>query len=220
MKLRKYQKEFLRFIGNLILYTAINLLAKTLRLTLVNNAPIKESIAKGEHFVLAFWHGTMFFPWYYHRNQEMLGLTSQSKDGDVLARLLKKWNYKVMRGSSSKGGDVALGIMVDFARFEGAVAVTPDGPRGPRHKMKAGAVITAKKGFVPLYLLGVGYSKKITLKNWDKFEIPKPFSEVKMVYSNRIKIDKDLSFDETSAKILECEELLNKLQEEAGRFKN
>ena len=212
MKLKEYQKETLRFIGNHLLFFAVTLLCKTLKVTVENDRMVGELQKKGTHFILAFWHGTMFYPWFYHRNQGFLGLTSQSKDGDLLAKLLQKWNYRVMRGSSSKGGEIALGIMVDYAKFDGSVAITPDGPRGPRHKLKAGVVVSAKKSGAPVILLGVGYSNKYKLKNWDAFEIPKLFSTVKLVYSDPINIDKDLDYDGTSKKIDWCETKLNELQ--------
>ena len=114
---------------------------------------------------------------------------------------------------------MALGIMVDYAKNESSIAVTPDGPRGPARKLKAGAVITAKKSGLPLVLVGIGFQKKRKLlKSWDKFEIPLPFSKTKVIYSDPIKIDKGLSYEETSKIIEECEKKLNELQEEASKF--
>ena len=98
------------------------------------------------------------------------------------------------------------------------LAITPDGPRGPVYKMKAGAVITAQKSNVPLVLVGIGIKRKKILKSWDKFEIPAFFSKAKIVYSNPIFFKNDLSYNETSDMIIFCENKLNELQEEAGRF--
>ncbi len=162
----------------------------------------------------------MLFSWFLHRGKNFTALISKSKDGELLARILKHWKYNVIRGSSSKGGDLALGIMVDCARNGECVVLTPDGPRGPAHKMKAGAVITAKKSNVPLVFLAVGYRKKRILKSWDNFEIPKFFSDVKVVYSEPIYINSRLSFDETSALIHQGEKVLNQLSLEADNFGN
>ncbi len=148
----------------------------------------------------------------------LLAIISQSQDGDLLAKILRKWNYKVVRGSSSKGGEVALQIMIDHAKQECPVAITPDGPRGPNFKMKAGAVITAKKSGVLLVLVGAGYKSKLKLHSWDNFEVPFPFSKVQLIYSEPIMIDGNLSRDETSNVILECEKKLNELQIQAQRF--
>ncbi|MDP3148430.1 MAG: lysophospholipid acyltransferase family protein [Ignavibacteria bacterium] len=218
MKLRKQYQSFLRFIGNYVLYILIQTLCKTLRIQTIGSESINSLIIEKKNFVLAFWHGTMVIPWFAHRNLKLLAIISQSQDGDLLAKILRKWNYKVVRGSSSKGGEVALQIMIDHAKHECAVAITPDGPRGPNFKMKAGAVITAKKSGVPLVLVGAGYKSKLKLHSWDNFEVPLPFSKVQLVYSEPILIDKNLTRDETSKIIFECEDKLNELQKRAQDF--
>jgi len=218
MKLRKQYQSFLRFIGNYVLYILIQTLCKTLRIQTTGSESINSLIKEKRNFVLAFWHGTMVIPWFAHRNLKLLAIISKSKDGDLLAKILRKWNYNVVRGSSSKGGNVALQIMIDHAKHECPVAITPDGPLGPNFKMKAGAVITAKKSEVPLVLVGVGCKSKRKLHSWDNFEVPFPFSKVQLVYSEPILIDKNLSYDETSKMILQCEEKLNELQKKAQEF--
>ena len=218
MKAKEARREILRFFGNHFLALMVGVLCKTLKFNFINKEAIKKLDDEKKNFVLAFWHGTMIIPWYIHRNKNFVALTSKSKDGDMLANLLKHWNYTVVRGSSSKGGNVALGIMVDYARNKSSIAITPDGPKGPIHKLKPGAVITAKKSNVPLVLMGIGVNKKKILKSWDKFEIPKLFSKVKVVYSDAIYIDNSLSFEDTSKVIYECEAKLSQLQDEAESF--
>jgi lysophospholipid acyltransferase (LPLAT)-like uncharacterized protein len=183
----------------------------------MNGEAISNLVHEKKNFVVAFWHGSMMIGWFLHRNGNTAALVSQSKDGDVLTAILEKWNYKVVRGSSSTGGSDALAAMIFLMREDYSLAITPDGPRGPICKMKAGAVITAKKSNVPLFLVGIGIKNKIILKSWDRFEVPKPFSKVAAIYSDPIFIDDSLSYDETNHKILECEDLLNKLQKDALR---
>ncbi|MBA4407353.1 hypothetical protein C0389_08770 [bacterium] len=215
MKLSDFQRNVLRYIGIRFASSAINFLLKTLRFTIINSDSIKSQIRENKNFVTAFWHGSMMIGWYLHRNGNMASLVSQSKDGDVLAAILKKWNYNVVRGSSSTGGGDALTAMIYLMRDDYSLAITPDGPRGPIYKMKAGAVISAKKSNAPLFLVGIGIKNKITLKSWDRFEVPIPFSKVVAIYSDPIFIDENLSYEETNQKILECEDLLNRLQKDA-----
>ncbi len=108
--------------------------------------------------------------------------------------------------------------MVDYAKNGYSIAITPDGPRGPEHKFKAGAVITAKKSGIPLVLMGIGIKSKKELKSWDKFQIPNPFSSIKVIYSDPVYVDSKLSYDETSNIIDECERILDELQKEAEKF--
>lgn len=215
MKLSGFQRDVLRYIGIRFASAAIRLLIKTLRIKIVNGGLVTNLIREKKNFVTAFWHGSMMIGWFINRNGNAAALVSQSKDGDVLASILGKWNYHVVRGSSSTGGADALATMISLMQKDYSLAITPDGPRGPICKMKAGAIITAKKSNVPLFLVGIGIKNKISLKSWDRFEVPKPFSKVLAIYSDPIFIAENLSYEETNQKIIECELLLNKLQRDA-----
>jgi len=218
MNTKQVKQDALRFFGSVVLKHSLDALCKTLRVSYKNKKVIDELRKQKQNYVLAFWHGTMLLPWFLHRDDGFAALTSKSKDGDLLAKQLKHWNYKVVRGSSSKGGDVALGVMVDLAKNGYSIAITPDGPRGPEHKFKAGAVVTAKKSNVPVVLIGIGIKSKKKLKSWDKFQIPNPFTNVKVIYSDPVYVDASLSYDETSKIIDECEKKLNELHKEAEKF--
>ena len=218
MKLKKAKQETLRFTGNIILNSMVSILCRSLRVSFKNKQALDELERQKKNYVLAFWHGTMLMPWYLSRNKNFSALISKSKDGELLSKLLKHWNFNVIRGSSSTGGDVALEIMIDFAKNDNSIAITPDGPRGPAHKLKAGAVITAKKSGLPLVLLGVAYKSKKLLKSWDSFQVPFFFTRANVVFSNPIYIDSKLSYEETSKIIERCEIELQKLQFEAEHF--
>lgn len=218
MKLKEIKQNILRFFGNLFLTTLVDLLCRSLRLNIINKEVVNKLDENNQNYVVAFWHETMLLPWFLHRSKRIAALTSKSKDGDLLAKQLKHWGYEVVRGSSSKGGDVALGIMIDYAKNDFSIAITPDGPRGPIHKFKAGAVITAKKSGVPLILLGIGFKKKKYLNSWDKFQVPYFFTKANVIYSDPIHVVQELSYDATSAIIADCESKLIELQSEAERF--
>jgi lysophospholipid acyltransferase (LPLAT)-like uncharacterized protein len=214
MKLSQRQKDILRFIGNRFAFIAINSLFKTLRIKIKNGENISKMNSSGGNYVVAFWHGSMGIGWYLHRDN-IAALVSQSKDGDILANILKKWNYHIVRGSSSNGGKEALSLMVELLNQKYSLAITPDGPKGPAAKMKAGVVVAAKRSSVPLFLIGIGIKKKYVMKSWDRFEIPKPFTKVNVVYSDPILISNAINSEEISSKIEEYENLLNELQKEA-----
>lgn len=218
MKLKKARQNSLRFIGQMFLANIVTALCKSLKIIKLNDEVINKLENGNKNYILAFWHGTMLLPWYLHGKPNFAALISKSKDGDLLSKILKHWNYEVVRGSSSTGGEIALAIMIDFAKNGYSVTITPDGPRGPYHKFKAGAVVTAKKSNVPLILAGVGYQKKKILSNWDKFEVPYFFCKSKIIYSEPIFIEANLSYEETSNVISNCENKLNELQREAQNF--
>lgn len=218
MNLKESERGILRFLGDHFLFYAISALCKSLKIKKHNYEVIENLDSKNQNYVLAFWHGTMLLPWYLHGASNFAALTSKSKDGDLLAKILRKWKYNVVRGSSSTGGDVALGIMIDYAKSKYSITITPDGPRGPRQKFKAGAVITAKKSNIPVVLAGVGFKRKKILSNWDKFEIPYFFTNARIVYSEPVYVNDNINYEETSAMISKCEEKLNELQTEAEKF--
>lgn len=218
MNLKKIKQDTLRFVGNYLLFGIVNVLCKTLKIKFINDDVINRIEKDNRYYVLAFWHGTMLVPWYLHRRKNIVALISKSKDGDLLAKILKNWKYQVVRGSSHIGGEVALGILVDYAKNKNSISITPDGPTGPPNKMKAGAIITAKKSGLPVILMSVGIKRKILLRSWDQFQIPKFFSQVNVIYSDPVYVSKNLSYEETSKVIEEYEIKLNEMQKQAESF--
>lgn len=215
MKNKKDKHNFLRKIGFVLLPFLIDILCKTLRVKVLNENYIEKLKNEKKNFVIAFWHGTMLYAWYYCRRNKIAALVSQSKDGELLTKILNKWKYNVVRGSSSMGGKEAINIMVNLAKENYIIAITPDGPKGPALEMKAGAVVTAKKSEIPLILMGVKYKRKKILNSWDKFQIPFPFTKCCIVFAEPIIIENQLTYEETNQIIKKCEIELNKITMEA-----
>jgi lysophospholipid acyltransferase (LPLAT)-like uncharacterized protein len=130
--------------------------------------------------------------WYLHRNKRYSCLVSMSRDGDILAEILTLWRYRVIRGSSSRGGKEARRIMEDEVRSGNVLVMTPDGPRGPRIEMKMGAVRTAQKTGAPLLPVRFFVRRSFILKSWDRFEIPAPFARITVRYLEPQLIDRAL----------------------------
>lgn len=161
------------------------------------------------NFVLAFWHGSMVIGWYIHRPHglvsRMHALVSQSKDGEILAAILDSWKYTLIRGSSHRGGKVAMQSMIDEVRNGARLVVTPDGPTGPPHIMKIGAVRAAQQAFAPLLIASINAKWKYCLKSWDRFEIPYPFSCVYVRYIGPFMIDPSLDGESLTQQAREIE---------------
>lgn len=132
--------------------------------------------------VIAFWHGDMLPVWKHFADTESVALISLSRDGGLLAQLVQRLGFETVRGSSSKGGSEALANMVDALRAGKRVLITPDGPRGPRHVMKHGAVIAAHRARVPLVLCRVNANWAAHGSNWDRFMIPLPFAAIELEF--------------------------------------
>ncbi|MGB9773420.1 MAG: tetraacyldisaccharide 4'-kinase [Bacteroidota bacterium] len=211
-------RRFLRYLGKYILWIVTWLLCKSLRVRVVNSRVLSSLESRGGKYVLAFWHGSMLYIWYRHRKHGLAALVSKSEDGEILAKTLQHWGYKVIRGSSSAGGHEAMDLMGDALRAGHALAITPDGPRGPCHVMKMGAVRLAQKAGVPLILCASKFRKRIVLRSWDRFEIPMPFSDGVLIYGEPVMIQPSLSGEALDAELRRIEKILCALDAEAQQL--
>ena len=202
-------REFLQKLGLIILPPFLDLLTRTLKIEIVN----EKSLQSG-NFVLMFWHGKMLAGWWLGRNKNFYAVVSQSKDGEILSRLLKRWNYRLIRGSSSKDSKEVMREMVDALKNNFSLAITPDGPRGPREEMKIGGLIAAVRAQKPVVLCGIVYEKKKIFNSWDKFELPKFFSKVKIRLSEPMLFPMGLANEEYENIRKELEKNLIELSEE------
>ena len=188
------------------LATIIDLLCRSLRMEFRNERPIQSFINGKKTFVIVFWHGSMFLGWWWMRKYHPAALVSQSKDGQHLSAVLQRWNFHLIRGSSSRGGKEAMESMVQAIQDGYNLCVTPDGPKGPVHIMKMGAVRAAQKTGVPLFILDVSLRHKKHLKSWDAFAIPYPFTTCILTASDPIFIEPTLSGDDLEEKRKSLEE--------------
>jgi lysophospholipid acyltransferase (LPLAT)-like uncharacterized protein len=175
-----------------ILSLAIPTLLKTLRVNILNEKPVTALLEGQKPFVLMFWHGSMLLPWWFMKKVQPSALISNSKDGQILAEILERWDYNVVRGSSSKGSKEAMEVMRRLIDYGHTVCITPDGPRGPRHELKMGGIRIAQTKNVPLVYCTVSYSKFSELKSWDSFQIPHVFGRACLSFSNPIMVSSEL----------------------------
>ncbi|MBK9247304.1 MAG: lysophospholipid acyltransferase family protein [Ignavibacteria bacterium] len=155
--------------------------------------------------IVAFWHGNMLAVWKFFAGKNAIGVTSLSRDGDALAGLLTSWKYKLIRGSSSVGGKEALDQITEAAQCN-VVLITPDGPKGPPHIFKPGAVVAASRSGSELVLCKVHISRKIIFKTWDSFEIPLPFTRIDLEFLPAIRISQSADREEIGKMLERCEE--------------
>jgi len=168
----------------------------TWRVRFYGRAFIDDLTAKKKPFVIVFWHGDMLMGWYFHRNRKYSSLVSMSRDGDLLAEILRQWKYTVIRGSSSKGGKDARARMEHLLRKGHVLVVTPDGPQGPRYEMKMGALRTAQKTGVPIVSVTFQVDRALFLNTWDKFTIPLPFTRIIVTYRAPEMVHPELNGDD------------------------
>ena len=144
----------------------------------------------GHQPILAFWHGRILAATPYFQHRGIVALASENFDGEWIARLLAKFGYAAARGSTSRGGAMALRQLVKQVKAHG-VAFTLDGPRGPAEVAQPGALWLAKATGNPLLPFHSEAASSWTLESWDRTQIPKPFTTVAMVIGKPIYVPRD-----------------------------
>ena len=141
-------------------------------------------------------------------------LISQHRDGEILSRVTFHLGYEMVRGSTRRGGVTALRRVLGDRRGL-HLAVTPDGPRGPRRHLSPGAVYLASRLGMPLVPVGLGFERPWRLPSWDRFAIPRPFSRSRVVWGPDIFVPEDLDRDGLEDFRQRVEQLLDRLTAEA-----
>ena len=156
-------------------------------------------------FILAFWHGQlMTFSYTWKINKKLNILASSHSDGRFgasIARYFKVNNIPI----SSDSSNLSLRPIFKILNSNNYIAITPDGPRGPKEKVSEGIIKIAKISKVPIIPVGFGSSKNFCLKSWDSFLITLPFSKCRIVWGDSITIPENLKDQEivTYKKIIE-----------------
>jgi lysophospholipid acyltransferase (LPLAT)-like uncharacterized protein len=118
--------------------------------------------------------------------RKLAALVSASKDGALLAAVLGRFGVEQVRGSSSRRGPQALLELSSHAKRGYDLAVTPDGPRGPRYIVQNGVIALAQVTGLPIIPVTCNTQRKICLKSWDGFQIPLPFSRCELILNEPI----------------------------------
>ena len=163
----------------------------------VGEENIQNLVSKNKSFILVTWHGKVLAVFKYFANKNYIGLASKSKDGSLIVDVGIKMGYKFVRGSSGKGGSEAYKDMIKLLQKPSIqLIITPDGPTGPEHIPKPGAVRLARESGVPIVPVIGHASKSWKFQNWHTFYISKPFSRTKMVIGDPIYFDAEQSVEE------------------------
>ncbi len=149
--------------------------------------------ARGVPILFALWHGRMFLSIQAHRREGIVTMASQSKDGEIIALWLERNGYRVVRGSTTRGGSQALREMVRHVRSGRHAALTVDGPKGPPRLVQPGAVQLARLTGAWVLPITSSSSRPRFLASWDRYLLPLPFSRNVVAYGEPFPIEQDVS---------------------------
>lgn len=126
----------------------------------------------------AFWHENLLFLASIPVRAELRVMISQHGDGELIAQVIRHLGIKTVRGSTTRGGAAAMLEMMEHAERRAHLAVTPDGPRGPRRRAQLGVIYLAARTGMPIVPYGMAYERAWRARSWDRMAVPWPFSRV------------------------------------------
>ncbi|MFT7485166.1 MAG: lysophospholipid acyltransferase (LPLAT)-like uncharacterized protein [Candidatus Paceibacteria bacterium] len=160
--------------------------SRSWKVQIIGQENLDSAPGEGGGYFMSLWHGRMLIGLPYYGGTGYQVLVSQSADGDISERLLKSFQYRVIRGSSSKGGARALRAMLAALRNGDVLVITPDGPRGPRHSMNPGLAWMAKATGYGVVPCGFAADKAWSANSWDQLTVPKPGARVVFAYGEPV----------------------------------
>jgi lysophospholipid acyltransferase (LPLAT)-like uncharacterized protein len=165
-------------------FRLLKIWGRTLRYEIDDGAGIFGKPVR-ENYIGALWPNRLliiplvlrhFFP-----DRHGTALISASRDGDLLADAIRRFDYDVVRGSSSRLGASAIRQLTEFLDSGRDVVITPDGPRGPAYELGPGIVFLAQRSGAAVLPMNIEYSSCWRVKSWDRFIVPRPFARIRMI---------------------------------------
>ncbi len=164
------------------------LLGRTWRVRVYGRGALLARRPDDARVVVALWHGQILPLLWAHRQPTGV-IISEHRDGEIIAQIVEQFGFDSIRGSTSRGGARALLECVKVLRQGADIAITPDGPRGPRHSFAPGALVVAYRAKTSMVPLVAHVDRAWRLGSWDHFEIPKPFARVTVLYDTPLPVE-------------------------------
>ncbi|MFP4016405.1 MAG: lysophospholipid acyltransferase family protein [Halanaerobiales bacterium] len=205
------KREFKYWLISTIAYLLITISFKWTRISVYGREKLNY-LEQKTPVVYALWHGKLWLASYFFKDDDCIVLASQSRDGEYISRVLEKLGFRLVRGSSSRGGGRALLKLIRKLRKGNSAIITPDGPRGPRCKAKPGAVYLQEKSDAAIIPIGIAIKNKKILGSWDRLVLPYPGSRAVIFYGDPLYLPEDISIEERSELL---ENAINETQQDA-----
>jgi len=179
-----------------------------------------DSLIKSEKpFIIAFWHGRLLMiPPFAPNKLDINVLISNHNDGELIARVMEHFNYTMIRGSTGKDAMKAFKNILRTIKRGSIVAITPDGPKGPRMRIGGNIIKIAQMTAVPVIPFTFSINNGRPLRSWDRFLLAKPFGKGVFVYGKPFEVKKQWNDEELKKAGLELENRLNNITKQADEI--
>jgi hypothetical protein len=196
---------------------AVGVLRRAWRIRLHEPAGLFQSVRhRGHRVMVAFWHRHLLTLLAAYRGLPFCVPVSEHRDGEYISWIMERCGFLAVRGSSTRGAIKLLRNLTAVSKQGWNVAVTPDGPRGPRYSVKPGFVMLARRAGLPVYPVGVAVSRAWEFNSWDRFLIPKPGARISVFVGDVIGPDR-IESEEPSALCGALKQRLEEANERAAR---
>jgi lysophospholipid acyltransferase (LPLAT)-like uncharacterized protein len=195
---------------------ALEAILATCRIRTIGEENYRPFWNAGQPTVFVLWHGRLLPCTYHHRGQGVVTLVSRHRDGEYIARIVERWGFFPVRGSSSRGGLEAVRELIRFVRRGRSLAITPDGPRGPREVMKLGPLLVAQRTGAPVIPTECSASRAWFFGGWDRFLVPQPFSRITIHYGEPVFIPREAGEAELEGIARDIERRMAAMREALG----
>lgn len=177
-------------ILSFIAWLVVSVWSRTVSLRFVNAGVPERLRTEERNFIYAFWHGSMFLLLRAQQGSGIVIPVSESADGDIMAGVLGRFGYGIVRGSSSRNGHKALLKMVCGVRKGQTIGVAVDGPRGPIHQAKKGAAFLAGKMNIPIIpVVSAARRAMVVESTWEKLVLPLPFTTGLILFGEPVHVN-------------------------------
>ena len=143
------------------------------------------TLSLSQRLIGVAWHNRLLFlPLAIRRflpRRQGAALISASRDGAWYVKLVHRFKFDIVRGSSSRKGAAALLQLADYIAAGGDTVITPDGPRGPVYQLGGGTIFLAQKSGARILPMHLEYSSCWRLRSWDRFVLPRPFCKARFI---------------------------------------
>lgn len=188
-----------------LIQLTVNVLYKTCKIRIEGEQNMRDAIDSERPILLCSWHGRLMFAVHYVRIQKLKvwAIASTHDDSETLSKVLKRWGFGLIRGSSTRGWKNVITSMIRKLKSpKTIIALTNDGPKGPLQIAKSGSLQLARKANAHIIAFSGTASRYFELGSWDKFRLPKPFSTVVINISPSFEFPQKSLDNENDAQLL------------------
>jgi hypothetical protein len=198
-------------------YAYLRLLRASMRLEFRNREILQEARTRHGQYILVFWHSRLLMMPFVYPGNKIVVLASSHRDSEMLGRVLARFGVERARGSSTRGGVGGLRELLRRVRDGYDLGITPDGPKGPRRRVKAGVIATAGFTARPIIPVAFAASHGRRVGSWDRTLLPYPFSRGIYLYGEPMLVPRNAPEQESERLRLQLEQTLDALTDEADR---